>query len=157
MYEIISSCLTRACAYVEPYLRLTCHAYIVIVLHKKGQGLYKNSSESVCAPFGCSWYHPISMKSIGALLIVFLLAALYVQGKRVIRAAEDAEKTGRYIVKLDKEISHEDFEMTIQDVLGFSEDMAVYTKFEGVVKFFVVKLSPEAADKVYGACSAPTK
>ena len=97
----------------------------------------------------------LAMKSIvGVSLLVFLFVAVRVQGERVIRAAEHAEKTGRYIVKLRSETSREVFEQTLKNALFFSDDSIVYTKNERAFKFFVLKLSEESANKVY-AYSAP--
>ena len=89
------------------------------------------------------------MKSIvGVSLLIFLLAAVCVRGKRVIRAAEHAEKTGCYIVKLQRDTSHEVFEQTLENALIVSDDSKIYSKNEGVFKFFTVKLSGESLDKV---------
>ena len=86
---------------------------------------------------------------VGASLLVFLFAVSCVQGKRVIRAAEQAEKTGAYIVKLSKETSHDEFEQTVERAQSLSEDKKVYAKHEGVFDFVTVKLSGKALDEVF--------
>ena len=91
----------------------------------------------------------LAMKIIvGVSLLVFLFVAVRVQGERVIRAAEHAEKTGRYIVKLRSGTSREVFEQTLKNALFFSDDSIVYTKNERAFKFFVLKLSEESINKV---------
>ena len=96
-------------------------------------------------------YRSIPMKNIaGISLLLFLLAATCVRGKRVIRAAENAEKTGLYIVKLHKETGHEVFEKTRQKALSLSDDKTErgLLKHEGAFKFFTVKLDEKALDEV---------
>ena len=85
---------------------------------------------------------------VGALLLVFLFAASCVQGKRVIRAAEEAEKTGAYIVKLYQEISQYDFEQTLQKAQRFTVDGKVLVRNAGVFKFFTGVFLEEALDEV---------
>ena len=91
------------------------------------------------------------MKSIAETsFLLFLLAASCVQSKRVIRAAEHAEKTGCYIVKLRSDTSHEVFDRTRKNALSFSDDATVGAESDqGVFKFFTVKLSEESLDEVY--------
>ena len=89
------------------------------------------------------------MKSIaGKSLLLFLLAASCVRGKRVIRAAEHAEKTGHHIVKLHKDTSHEGFERTLQNTLRLSGEKTVFLKSEGEFKFFIAKIAEEVMDEV---------
>ena len=95
---------------------------------------------------------------VGALLLVFLFPLSCVQGKRVIRAAEQAEKTGAYIVKLRQETRHNDFEQTLQKAQRFSVDQKVPVRNEeGPFKFFTMKLAEEALDQVcmVHACNVP--
>ena len=95
------------------------------------------------------------MKSIaGKSFLLILLAASCVRGKRVIRAAEHAEKTGCYIVKLRSDTSHEVFDRTLKKALSFSDDATIGAESKGVLKFFTVKLSEESLDEVcsYGVC-----
>ena len=85
---------------------------------------------------------------VGASLLILLFATVCVRGKRVIRAAEDAEKTGRYIVKLQSETSHEVFERTRENARMLSDDPTVYVQNEGVFKFFVMDFPEESLDEV---------
>ena len=66
----------------------------------------------------------------------------------MIRAAEHAEKTGRYIVKLQSDTSHERFQRTLEDALSFSADSTVHAKHEGVFKFFDINLREESLEEV---------
>ena len=98
------------------------------------------------------------MKTIlGGLLLVLLFAAVCVRSKRVIRAAEGAEKTGRYIVKLQSGTSYERFQKTLEEVLSFSENPTAYFQSEGVFNLIDIDLPEESLDKVcmYGAYSGP--
>ena len=85
---------------------------------------------------------------VGALLLAFLFAASCVQGKRVIRAAEEAEKTGAYIVKIRQETSHDEFEQTLRKAQRFSVDEEVLLRNEGIFTFFTGVFSEEVLDEV---------
>ena len=82
------------------------------------------------------------------VLPVFLFFASYVKGRRVIRAAEHAEKSGNYIVKLHNYTSHEVFERTLRNALDLADDAKVYARSEGLFKFLTVKLSETVLDEV---------
>ena len=89
------------------------------------------------------------MKSIvGASLLVLLFAVACVRGKRVIRAAEHAEKTGLFIVKLHSETSNEIFEETRENARMLSDDSTVYVENKGVFKFFAMNFPEESLDEV---------
>ena len=85
-------------------------------------------------------------------LLLFLLAVSYVECRRVIRAAEHAEKSGCYIVKLRNDTTHEVFERTLESAQSRSDDFKIYARSEGVYKFFTVKLSDTALDEVLFSC-----
>ena len=82
------------------------------------------------------------------LLLVLLVAAT--DAKRVIRsAAPESEKTGRYIVKLEDDTSHDRFEELKKDIIRKSVDHNIYESVEGSVsKILVAKLPDEALDRV---------
>ena len=94
------------------------------------------------------------MKSIvGASLLILLFAAVCVRGKRVIRAAEDAEKTGLHIVKFYSETSNEIFERTRETARMLSDDPTVYVENTGVYKFLAMKFTEDTLDEVCSYCA----
>lgn len=88
-------------------------------------------------------------RSSCALLLALLFFASVVKGRRVIRAAGVAEKSGNYIVKLRNDIGHDVFGRTLRNAVNLSDDAKVYARSEGLFKFFTVKLSETVLDEVY--------
>ena len=73
----------------------------------------------------------------------------YVQTRRVIRAAPDAEKTGCYIVSLNKSISTTDFRVTEKEIVAESSDSHIYAEVNSdLVKIVTVRLSEDEIEKV---------
>ena len=71
-----------------------------------------------------------------------------VYGRRVIRAAPGSATTGCYVVKLKDSVNHEQFMAAVRQVTPLAMESKLYTKVEGVVNLFTMKLSHAAADKV---------
>ena len=84
---------------------------------------------------------------IGLLAISSLVAPAH--GRRVIRAAPGATTTGCYVVKLDDSVNHEQFMRTVDEVTPLAMEKKLYTKVEGVVNVFTMKMSHAAAEKVF--------
>ena len=83
------------------------------------------------------------------LLLFVLLVVARTDAKRVIHAAPESEKTGRYIVKLEDDTSHDRFEELKGDIIGESVDHSIYETVEGSVsKLFSAKLPDDALDRV---------
>ena len=83
------------------------------------------------------------------LLLLVLLVAATVDARRVIRAAPKSKKTGRYIVKLEDDTSHDRFEELTENLLRESTDHHIYEKVEGSVsKIITVKLSEDSLYRV---------
>ena len=83
------------------------------------------------------------------LLLLVLLVAARTDAKRVIHAVPESEKTGRYIVKLEDDTSHDRFEELKRDIIGESVDYSIYETVEGSVsKIFAAKLPDDALDRV---------
>ena len=94
------------------------------------------------------------MKSIvGASLLILLFAAVCVRGKRVIRAAENAEKTGLHIVKVYSETRVENFQQTLETAQMLSDDPTVYVENTGVYKFFTMKFTEDTLNEVCSYCA----
>ena len=84
-----------------------------------------------------------------SLLLLVLLAAATVDAKRVIRAAPESKKTGDYIVQLERDVSHEQFEELREALIEESVDNRVHVAIDGTVaKLMSVKLRDESVDKV---------
>lgn len=96
------------------------------------------------------------------LLLCFVLYAsgtlAPAHARRVIRATQGAATTGCYIVKLNDSVTHDQFESALQEVVPLASESKVYEKVEGdVAKIFTMKLSHEAAEKVYYIIISLTK
>ena len=86
-------------------------------------------------------------RHVQVLILVFILSAV-VQTRRVIRAAPGIPKTGRYIVSLATDTSHEKFEAIAKKVQQNSWSSKIQ-KIEGeFAKIIVAKLSPYKANWV---------
>ena len=82
-------------------------------------------------------------------LLLVLLVAATVDARRVIRAAPDSEKTGCYMVKLEDDTSHDEFEELKERLVRESVDHNICEKVEGSVsKIIAIKLSEDALDRV---------
>ena len=92
----------------------------------------------------------ISKEKLLPLVLVLLLSAVaVVQTRRVIRAAPGVETTGRYIVVLKNETSHDKFETIADEVRNESLNAAIFEKVEGpFAKIVTAELSEDGAHKV---------
>ena len=86
----------------------------------------------------------------GSIALVLLLSIVaVVQARRVIRAAPGVETTGRYIVVLKNETSHDKFETIADEVRNVSLNAAIFEKVEGLfAKIVTAELSEDGAHKV---------
>ena len=84
-----------------------------------------------------------------ALIYLLITTVAVVQARRVIRAAPGVETTGRYIVVLKSETSHDKFETIADEVRNESLNAAIFEKVEGpFAKIVTAKLSEDGAHKV---------
>ena len=92
-------------------------------------------------------YNIISIEYI--IFLVFLVAAA-VDAKRVIRAAPTADKTGKFIVKLEDTTSHENFEQLAKEIQHQSDDQRLHGRVEGTISNIIsARLSDYALSKVH--------
>ena len=89
------------------------------------------------------------------ILLLFILLPQVILAKKkcpVLRAtgASEEDKTGCYIVVLDKATSAAKFQEILTKVLNMSEDAKVYGSVQRVAKAFTVKLSEIAVEVVSG-------
>ena len=83
------------------------------------------------------------------LLLVLLATATAIDASKVIHAPPGSDKTGCYMVKLDDDISHDEFEELAEKLLEESSDHTIYGKVEGSVsKIITVRLMEDALDRV---------
>ena len=71
-----------------------------------------------------------------------------VDGRRVIRAAPNAEKTGYYIIKLNQSLTHDEFIRAEEEILKDSEDVPVYEAENDMIKVVTVKVNETNLEKV---------
>ena len=84
-----------------------------------------------------------------ALIYLLITTVAVVQARRVIRAAPGVETTGRYIVVLKHETSHDKFETIADEVRNESLNAAIFEKVEGpFAKIVTAELSEDGAHKV---------
>ena len=88
-------------------------------------------------------------KLLPLALIYLLTTVAVVQARRVIRADPGVETTGRYIVVLKSETSHDKFETIADEVRNESLNAAIFEKVEGpFAKIVTAELSEDGAHKV---------
>ena len=87
--------------------------------------------------------------------MVLLALAIGCSARRcpLLHAADTANKTGCYIVVLNKETTHEKLTEILQNATNMAEGNKVYAYVEKISKAFTVKLSADALNQVkYNVC-----
>ena len=83
-----------------------------------------------------------------ALFLTILLFASGMQARRVIRAAPGVKTTGRYMIALTPETSHERFEAIANEVKSEASISGIHTVEGPFAKMIVTKISVDEAEKV---------
>ena len=86
-----------------------------------------------------------------SLLLALCCAFLFVSSsarKPLFRAARDADKTGRYIVMLEDDVDHEEFQRILRQAAHLSTDERPYGVVETVEKAFALRLNAIGLEKV---------
>ena len=83
-----------------------------------------------------------------ALFLTLLLFASGIQARRVIRAAPGVKTTGRYMIALTPETSHERFEAIAKEVKNEASISGIHTVEGPFAKMIVTKISVDEVEKV---------
>ena len=85
---------------------------------------------------------------INLALVLTILFVAGAQARRVIRAVPGAKTTGRYMIVLTPETSHERFEAISEEVKSESSISDIHTVEGPFTKMIVTKISVDEANKV---------
>ena len=82
-------------------------------------------------------------------LLLWLAAATATESRKpLIRAPRDATTTGDYMVVVEENVSHEQFQQLVARISKMSEGAAVNSYVENVAKVITASLSPNALEMV---------
>ncbi len=86
-------------------------------------------------------------KIVNQLLLLTLLVKL-VSSRRIIRAAPHAKKTGNFVVRVDKSVSHDDFVKIEEMIENNSDGSLVYEAENDMIKVVTAHINEDKLEEV---------